>query len=103
MPEKQTIQDQAEEVSRVLTALSNPRRLLILCHLLQEGETSVSGLAGTSGLSQSALSQHLAMMRAEGLVRTRKEGLNVFYSISDNRIQDLMGALETIFCTPDIT
>ena len=101
MPPDATIQDQAEEVGRVLTALANPRRLLILCHLLQEGETSVSGLADISDLSQSALSQHLAMMRTEGLVRTRKAGLSVFYSIADDRITDLMGALEVIFCTPD--
>lgn len=94
------LMEKAEDVSRVLSALSNPRRLLVLCHLMQMGERSVSQLVETVGLSQSALSQHLALMRAEGLVRTRKEGLNVHYSIADPRIEELVRSLERIYCAP---
>ncbi len=92
------LEDKADEVRRVLSGLANSRRLLILCHLLREGETPVSGLLEVSGLSQSALSQHLAMMRMEGLVRTRKQGQSVFYSIGDSRVTALMASLEAIFC-----
>jgi DNA-binding transcriptional ArsR family regulator len=98
MDKTSALQDKASDVSRVLAALSNPRRLLILCHLMQKGETAVSGLTDITGLSQSALSQHLALMRLEGLVEARKEGLNVFYKIADKRIETLMAALEQIFC-----
>ena len=95
------LQEQAAEVGRVLSAISNERRLLILCHLQQQGETPVSGLVRITGLSQSALSQHLALMRHEGLVRARKDGLIVFYSVADSRIQSLMASLEAIFCPAD--
>lgn len=98
MDKPSALQDKASDVSKVLAALSNPRRLLILCHLMQKGETPVSGLTSVTGLSQSALSQHLALMRLEGLVKARKEGLNVFYTIADKRIEALMASLEQIFC-----
>lgn len=98
MPTILELHDKAEDVSRILSALSNPRRLVMLCHLLQHGETSVSALVDVIGVSQSALSQHLAMMRAEGLVRARKEGLSVYYSIADSRIKELVSSLERIFC-----
>ncbi|MCC2095934.1 MAG: helix-turn-helix transcriptional regulator [Hyphomicrobiales bacterium] len=98
MAEISTLQDKAADVSSVLSALANPRRLLILCYLMQHGETAVSGLTEISGLSQSALSQHLAMMRTEGLVGARKDGLNVFYSIADKRVEALIASLEKIYC-----
>ena len=92
------LQDKADDVARILSTLSNPRRLLVLCHLMRTGERSVGQLVEAIGLSQSALSQHLALMRAEGLVRTRKEGLNVFYSIADPRVEELVQSLERIYC-----
>ncbi len=94
------LHENVEEVARVLSALSNPRRLLVLCHLMQHGETSVSQLTKVIGLSQSALSQHLAVMRTEELVCARKDGLNVYYSIADARITELVRSLERIYCTP---
>ena len=95
------LEEKAEEIGRVLATLSNTKRLLILCHLQAEGETQVSRLVEVSGLSQSALSQHLAIMRMEGLVRTRKQGQSVFYTIADPRVTALMASLEEIFCSPD--
>jgi len=93
----------AEEVGRALGALANSRRLLALCHLMQQGEASVTQLTEATGLSQSALSQHLAMMRGEGLVRARRSGLNVFYSIADARVAALMHELERIYCAHETT
>ena len=92
------LQKKAEEVAGLLGIMSNPRRLLILCKLAETGEMNVTGLVEAVGLSQSALSQHLALMRACGLVATRKEGLNVYYRIADPRAFELMQALERVFC-----
>jgi len=94
------LEARAEEVAGLLGAISNPRRLIILCKLAQAGEMTVGGLQEGSGLSQSALSQHLAVMRGEGLLTTRKEGLNVHYRIADPRALELMQSLERIFCSP---
>jgi ArsR family transcriptional regulator, virulence genes transcriptional regulator len=97
------LERKAEEVAGLLSAISNPRRLIILCKLAQAGEMTVSGLLQGLGLSQSALSQHLAVMRGEGLLGTRKEGLNVYYRIADPRAFDLMNSLERIFCPAEET
>jgi ArsR family transcriptional regulator len=94
------LEEKAEEVARLMSVISNSRRLLILCKLAEHGEMTVTRLVDAIGLSQSALSQHLALMRAIGLVTTRKEGLNVHYRIADPRAYELMHALERIFCKP---
>jgi len=93
------LEAKAGEVSGLLGAIANPRRLIILCKLAQAGELTVGALQDGSGLSQSALSQHLAVMRGEGLLTTRKEGLNVHYRIADPRALELMQSLERIFCS----
>jgi ArsR family transcriptional regulator len=92
------LEEKADEVAQLMGIISNARRLLILCKLADAGEMTVSRLVEEVGLSQSALSQHLALMRACGLVATRKEGLNVHYRIADPRAFDLMQALQKIFC-----
>ncbi len=92
------LEAKAEEVAGLMGVIANPRRLLILCRLAEAGEMNVSRLVEAVGLSQSALSQHLAIMRATGLLATRKEGLNVHYRIADPRALELMQALERIFC-----
>ncbi|MDB5572372.1 MAG: transcriptional regulator [Hyphomicrobiales bacterium] len=92
------LEAKAEEVSGLLGVIANPRRLLIVCRLAEAGEMTVSRLVEAVGLSQSALSQHLALMRAAGLLATRKEGLNVHYRIADPRALELMQALERIYC-----
>lgn len=98
MPTGAELEARAADVARLLGALANPRRLIILCRLSMEGECSVGALAEAVGLSQSALSQHLAVLREQGVVATRRDGLNIFYSISDPRTRALMHALENIFC-----
>lgn len=94
----QDLEDKAEEVAQLMAIIANSRRLLILCKLAEAGEMNVSRLVEEVGLSQSALSQHLALMRACGLVTTRKEGLNVHYRIADPRALELMQALQRIYC-----
>ncbi len=88
----------SHEVARILKALANPNRLLILCKLAASGECSVGTLASAVDLSQSALSQHLAKLREEGLVTFRRESQSLFYAIADAQLERLLIALEEIYC-----
>lgn len=72
----------AQAAARMMKLLASEQRLILLCRLI-EGECSVGELAGYVGLAQSAASQHLAKLRAEGLVSTRREGQTIYYRISD--------------------
>ncbi|HQR24876.1 MAG TPA: metalloregulator ArsR/SmtB family transcription factor [Steroidobacteraceae bacterium] len=82
-----------------LGAMANPSRLLILCQLA-EGEKAVGELQPLIGLSQSALSQHLALLREKKLVRTRRDGQQIFYSLASHEAQALMHTLHEEFCAP---
>ena len=95
--ELKAMQANAGAAVGVLRALSNEARLMLLCRLGQ-GELSVGDLNNTVGLSQSALSQHLAKLRADGLVATRREGQTIFYRIADRRVGEVIAALHGIFC-----
>lgn len=92
------LESRAAEVAGLLRALANDRRLLILCRLVEEGEATVGGLAKDVGLSQSALSQHLARMREEGMVTFRRESQTVWYRIADSRIATLLSTLHQLYC-----
>ena len=92
--------NQAFEVAGILRALANERRLMILCTLVESGESNVSALAEAVELSQSALSQHLAKMRDEGLVTFRRESQTLWYRIADPRIEELLATLHNLFCRP---
>ena len=87
----------AVAAARLLKALANPNRLLILC-TLSEGELSVGELNRKVDLSQSALSQHLAVLRETGLVESRKSGQTVFYSLPAGPVHRLMHTLHDIYC-----
>ena len=87
----------ADQVGKLLELLSNPVRLLILCRLAEVGECPAGDLA-VDGLSQSALSQHLARLRAETLVDTRREGRSIHYRIADERLLQLMETLYQLYC-----
>lgn len=82
---------------KLLKAVSNERRLLILCHLLN-GELSVGEMNEKLGLSQSALSQHLALLRRNKLVKTRKEAQTVFYSMNSKEVESLIALLHKMYC-----
>jgi DNA-binding transcriptional ArsR family regulator len=81
----------------VLSAMSNPSRLLILCQLA-ESEKSVGELEPLIGLSQSALSQHLAVLRGKHLVRTRRKGQSILYSLASKEATALMHTVHEQFC-----
>lgn len=87
----------AAEAAKLLRALGNERRLMILCQLA-DGERSVGDIAPLVGLSQSALSQHLAVLREEGVVATRREAQTVWYRISDPAAVKVVATLAEIFC-----
>jgi DNA-binding transcriptional ArsR family regulator len=99
----QALKDKTAEVADILRALANERRLAILCKLVERGEASVNSLAAVVGLSQSALSQHLARMREEGLVTFRRESQTLWYRIADARIEELLATLHKLFCAPEKT
>jgi ArsR family transcriptional regulator, virulence genes transcriptional regulator len=88
----------ALEVANILRALGNERRLMILCKLVEAGEMTVGALVDAVGLSQSALSQHLARMRDENIVTFRRDSQTLWYRISDPRIEQLMAELHRLFC-----
>ena len=88
----------AGQVADLLRTLANDRRLLILCRLVECGEATVGQLADDVQLSQSALSQHLARMREEGLVLFRRESQSLWYRIADPRVEDLLATLHRLYC-----
>jgi DNA-binding transcriptional ArsR family regulator len=88
----------AAEAAQMLKLLANEHRLLILCRLSIEGEMSVGQLARAVGLGQSALSQHLAKMREEGLLVTRRDAQTVFYRIATADVARLLKLLKSIYC-----
>lgn len=94
------LETKARRVSRLLKAMGNERRLMILCHLA-EGEKSVGTLEGLVGLSQSALSQHLARLRRERFVKTRRQAQTIFYSIDSPEILAVMRTLYALYCAPE--
>ena len=96
----EVMEARAAGVAGILRVLANERRLMILCRLVECGEANVSTLAETVGLSQSALSQHLAKMRAEGLVTFRRESQTLWYRIADPRVEELFATLHKLFCAP---
>jgi DNA-binding transcriptional ArsR family regulator len=96
-----TFEASAAQVAQLLRALANQRRLMILCKLVEWGEASVNALAEAVGLGQSALSQHLARMREEGIVAFRREGQTLWYRIADPRTELLLGHLQRLYCEPD--
>jgi DNA-binding transcriptional ArsR family regulator len=88
----------AAAAARLLKLVANERRLLVLCRLSTTGEATVGELARSVGLSQSALSQHLALMREDGLVAFRREGQTIHYCIADRNAERLLTTLRSIFC-----
>lgn len=93
----EAMQAHAGEAAKLLKALANERRLQILC-LLAGGERSVGEVNQMLDLSQSALSQHLAVLRKEGLVGTRREAQTIYYSLVPGPAAKVMTTLYGIYC-----
>jgi len=85
------------EATQLLRALANDKRLMLLC-LLADGEHSVGELNEKLDLSQSALSQHLALLRADGLVATRREAQSIHYRLADGPARQVIETLHGIYC-----
>ncbi len=93
------LEQNARKASALLKAMANERRLLILC-LLAQGEKSVSELEALVSLSQSALSQHLARLRRDRLVTTRRVAQTIYYSLAGREAGAIMETLYALFCEP---
>lgn len=93
------LNEKAEEASDLLTAMANPKRLMVLCNLLG-GEKSVGELAEIVGLSSAALSQHLGKMRALKLVGTRRNGQTIYYQLASREVREVLETLYRLYCGP---
>ncbi len=94
----QEFEAKASEVAAILKAVANERRLMLLCKLLDMGEANVGTLADAVGLSQSALSQHLTVLREQGIVAYRRESQTLHYRLEDPRAARVLATLKDIFC-----
>ncbi|MCU0881775.1 MAG: metalloregulator ArsR/SmtB family transcription factor [Hyphomonadaceae bacterium] len=92
--------DKAGEAARLMRTLGHDGRLLVLCALVGQGEASAGELVGLSGLSQSALSQHLTILREQGLVATRRQGTSIIYRLADPRVAAVLETLHRLYCGP---
>lgn len=90
----------AEQVAGTLAAMANPKRLLVMCTLMN-GERSVGDLAEIVDLTPAALSQHLGKMRALRLVSTRRDGQTIYYSLASAEVQAVLETLYRVYCAPD--
>lgn len=96
-----TVEKNVESAAKILKALSNERRLLIVC-VLHKGEKSVGALEEIIGLSQSALSQHLARLRRDGIVKTRRDAQTIYYSLDSEDTEQILNCLHDIYCSGDL-
>ena len=99
-PAREEMKDHASEAARFLKALGNEQRLLILCNLL-ERPMSVGELNQRMDLSQSALSQHLALLRDASLVDTRRDAQSIHYSLPSGPVMRVMSLLQDMYCAPE--
>ncbi len=90
----------AADVSDLLKLLGHPDRLMVLCQL-KFGEQSVGELSRNLGIKQSPLSQHLARMRHEGVVTSRRDAQTMYYSIADKKVAQVVGTLYDLYCEQD--
>ena len=91
------LETHAERAAELMRQLGNDRRILLLCFLIQEGEVTVTRLAQHVGLSMSAVSQHLKVLRWDGLVAARRQGAEIHYRVADPRVARLISVLEELF------
>jgi DNA-binding transcriptional ArsR family regulator len=94
-----TMQRKATDAVCLLKGLANESRLMIMC-VLTEGEISVGQLNERIELSQSALSQHLAVLREQGLVKTRRESQTIYYRLAESPAVNLIELLNEVYCKP---
>lgn len=91
----ETVLQSVRSACVLLKSIANERRLLVLCQLI-EGERSVGELVSLIGISQSAISQHMARLRKDGLVMTRRSNQNIYYSLQGDEVRDIMQMLHDL-------
>ena len=99
LPSPEAMAHHAQAAADLLKALAHPARLMVLCQLV-EGERSVGELLPLTGLSMSALSQHLSVLRGMSLVTTRRASQTIYYTLSSGAAADVLDVLFRTFCTP---
>ena len=93
------LQMRANEATSLLSAMSNEKRLMILCQLIQT-ERTVNELAELVGAAQPTVSQHLGLLRREGLITARHDGRTRFYTLAGNEAREILGTLQSLYCDP---
>jgi len=93
------MQIQANKATSLLSAMCNEKRLLILCQLI-ESERTVNELAELVGAAQPTVSQHLSLLRREGLIDVRQDGRTRFYALAGNEAREILGTLQSLYCDP---
>ena len=93
------MEEKAKLLAELLRILANENRLLILCALMQGAKTVGQIGQYVPKITQSALSQHLIMLRTAGILESDKQGQNVTYSIADNRVKEVLGVLKQYYCS----
>ncbi len=95
------LEQRAGEAAQLMKLLANETRLLILCRLVSEREMSAGAIVAAVGLGQSAVSQHLAKLREDALVATRRDGQTIHYRIADKNVARIISVLKDIYCRDD--
>jgi len=98
--QSEELKSKASEASNLLSSMSNEKRLMILCQLI-DGERTVNDLAEQLNVRQSTVSQHLALLRKDGLVSSRREAQAQYYSLVGEAVKSILGTLYSIYCAPD--
>ena len=97
-----TMENNAEKAASFLKSMANKNRILILCHLISD-EWTAGELSESIGVKPANLSQHLTWLKQEDLVKTRREGTIIHYSLSDKDVRPLISILFDMFCTSDLS
>lgn len=92
------MEERAKQIAELLKVLANENRLLILCALMQQAMTVGEIAKHTPNITQSALSQHLSMLKAHGILDSNKSGQNISYSIADHRVEEVILVLKKHYC-----
>ncbi|MGE3989008.1 ArsR/SmtB family transcription factor [Pseudorhodoplanes sp.] len=94
----QRLEQRAGEAAQLMKLLANETRLLILCRLVTAREMSAGAIVAAVGVGQSAVSQHLAKLRDDNLVATRRDGQTIYYRIADENVARIISVLKDIYC-----
>ena len=92
------MEEKAKKIAELLKTLSNENRLLILCQLIEEPKTVSSLAEKIPTITQSALSQHLSILKAHGILDSSKSGQNITYRIADDRVEKVIDTLKKYYC-----